>query len=1290
MMINTGYKLATAVTSTNTGSTMWTDPENLLLVDDQFAVSSGPTQTVTLGNFNHNIPVGSDILNITLRVKGYRGSFNTTLNLYAVDDTSGVELSYPYAPPFQGFDGTNTVWTLNPTLFATTWTVDGANNIKLTLIADGELHLDSAEIDILYDDNVTPAPTPVISGEVVCDEFVQALPFQLARAMTSADLYCFLTSFNYPSATGTGDPILLADFYDNAMLTIDQGKQTMENIRITSVDHDYQGTGQVRLGFTSLANRGLDFEYPYTSIPSRILAHTGTAEVVISNSAPFYDRFLKKCQIDALVSAPIEVLDEGAQLTPAAHSFNFTGGGVAATVVGQDVTVNIPGAGITPPVVVTTSSATTGNVQAGTLTWSHVSSGLNRLLLVQVSTEEAATITGITFDGNALTQEVSVTDVGNNLRSEEWSLVAPPVGTYNIVVTMSAPAYITAGAESFVSVDQATPVGVTNTNAANSNTPGLILTTGNNNSLVVDSLTTAQTPIVFTKGVAQDLNWRLTANTVTRQGGSSTEAAGTAPDNVAMDWSITQVTDWVMSAVEVRGLSTTLATLTVEDEGVLVDSSVAVMDFVGPGVVATQTAPGSVQITMSGITNEVGASVTQAAHGFSVGDIIRPSGVDNEFTLSQGNSPANSEAVGIVTVVTDVNNFEYVSSAAQLSGAFVPVAAGNTTVWLDPSVAGGMTTTEPATIGQVKRGLGTIIASGATMYFDIAALAEEITGTGGVPAIGGPITGGTSGSILFVNPNGIIAQDNANLYYDNIGKFVGVNNNTPAYPLDVTGDVHISGKLTVDGAIDPTSLTLVDAGNAAYFESADGGSAAVSPPNTGRLIYNVGTQEWQASMNGSAYGPFGGGITSINADTTAAQLIAAGTAGTDFAIATVAGTTTIDLPTASAVNRGALSTADWTAFDNKFDLPALTAGSVLFSDGTTIAQDNANLFWDNTNNWLGIGTAGPTAPLNIVTADPDGIVLYFTGTNCPLYIENAGAGASHTTCYLATNNGALGVWENRYHNSASPAVNDNIYRLLVTANDTIAAASDFAQMDVLIEDPTAGSEDGIIEWSVARAGSLTKTLGIKGSFNGIYVGDTFNTAYVKSNGNADLILETGNATTGTISILNGANADILIEPNGGGGVAIGKNSATGSLDILQPTLGIPVLTLATTATNTDPSEVTTMGRVATTNATVTTIDTIAVPATTTVALESIVIARRTGGAAGAAEDGARYKLSAVYKNVAGTATIIGGITQLADESVAGYDATFALTGGNVEITVTGVVNTNITWHSVTRQYAVST
>lgn len=49
-----------------------------------------------------------------------------------------------------------------------------------------------------------------------------------------------------------------------------------------------------------------------------------------------------------------------------------------------------------------------------------------------------------------------------------------------------------------------------------------------------------------------------------------------------------------------------------------------------------------------------------------------------------------------------------------------------------------------------------------------------------------------------------------------------------------------------------------------------------------------------------------------------------------------------------------------TELDTKFELPSLSAGSVLFSNGTTIAQDNANLFYDDSNNRLGFLTTAPT------------------------------------------------------------------------------------------------------------------------------------------------------------------------------------------------------------------------------------------------------------------------------------------------------------------------------------------
>ena len=59
------------------------------------------------------------------------------------------------------------------------------------------------------------------------------------------------------------------------------------------------------------------------------------------------------------------------------------------------------------------------------------------------------------------------------------------------------------------------------------------------------------------------------------------------------------------------------------------------------------------------------------------------------------------------------------------------------------------------------------------------------------------------------------------------------------------------------------------------------------------------------------------GLTALNGLTNQVQFFAVGTAGTDFAISSVTDTHTFNLPTASATNRGALSSADWTTFNGK-------------------------------------------------------------------------------------------------------------------------------------------------------------------------------------------------------------------------------------------------------------------------------------------------------------------------------------------------------------------------------------
>ena len=217
---------------------------------------------------------------------------------------------------------------------------------------------------------------------------------------------------------------------------------------------------------------------------------------------------------------------------------------------------------------------------------------------------------------------------------------------------------------------------------------------------------------------------------------------------------------------------------------------------------------------------------------------------------------------------------------------------------------------------------------------------------------------------------------------------IATNSATPEY---ITGGTSIDLYFTAL-AVPATSLLVTDRLAVRFYVI-----------HSGRTI----TMHTENSHLSQIITTFSSGLTALNGLTSQVQYLAVGTAGTNFNISSVTDTHTFNLPTASATNRGALSTTDWSTFNGKFNLPSLTSGSVLFSNGTTIAQDNANLFWDDTNNRLGIGTASPLAKLHVTGTNNVGLqeaTIFQAGTA-------GGANVGGPYISLRPINAGLPTWE---------------------------------------------------------------------------------------------------------------------------------------------------------------------------------------------------------------------------------------------------------------------------------------
>jgi hypothetical protein len=131
-------------------------------------------------------------------------------------------------------------------------------------------------------------------------------------------------------------------------------------------------------------------------------------------------------------------------------------------------------------------------------------------------------------------------------------------------------------------------------------------------------------------------------------------------------------------------------------------------------------------------------------------------------------------------------------------------------------------------------------------------------------------------------------------------------------------------------------------GNILYYDSGDWKSDALKTINGTSLI-----------GAGNIVIAGGSGLTSLNALTASTQTFATSSTGTDFTITSATSTHTFNLPSASATNRGLLTSANWTTFNNKQDTlvsgtniktvngtSILGSGNIVISGGTGLTSLN--------------------------------------------------------------------------------------------------------------------------------------------------------------------------------------------------------------------------------------------------------------------------------------------------------------------------------------------------------------
>jgi hypothetical protein len=452
-------------------------------------------------------------------------------------------------------------------------------------------------------------------------------------------------------------------------------------------------------------------------------------------------------------------------------------------------------------------------------------------------------------------------------------------------------------------------------------------------------------------------------------------------------------------------------------------------------------------------------------------------------------------------------------------------------------------------------------------------------------AITNPVTGtGTSGYVTYWNGSSS-ATGSSNLFWDSTNNRLGINNAVPLYDLDVTGLARITGTILTNSFVGVSKttggtyfsmtngtdaslyLSLTAVGASTKYATITGGGGlnlnialATSGGNVGinttTPTYNLDVSgTFRTTGNAIFGGTLGNGTYTYTLPSatgtlalvggsgvgtvTSVAALTIGTSGTDLSSTVVNSTTTpvitLNVPTASATNRGALSSADWNTFNNKQNTitnpvtGTSTSGYVTYWNGTSSVAGSVNHYWDNTNSRLGIGTNNPQRSLTIYNATADNH-LQIAGVAPSVSLTDAVTGATYQAKFgLATASGQY----------ATGAVAGD-FVIISQTGATIWANSGGERMRL-----TSGGNVGIgtsSPVSILNLSSTTPTLTITDSAATGNGGNVYISAVKSGVGYNNLTM-----TAYTYNLLGGGSATSFLNINSAGNVGIGTSSPSSIL-----------------------------------------------------------------------------------------------------------------------------------------------